>query len=140
VLGILSNPCYAGAYVFGRRRTGRMVEPDGSVRTHTRQLPREDWEVTIREHHPGYITWEQFETNHARLAANRTNAGERPAREGSALSQGIIVCGACGRAMSTRYQGQRGYYECAHSRADRTATTACRSVRADIVDAADCRL
>lgn len=134
VLGILSNPCYAGAYVFGRRRTRRMVDPDGTVRTRTRELPPDEWEVVIRDHHPGYIDWDTFEANHARLAANRTNAGERPVREGTALCQGIIVCGSCGRAMSTRYQGQHGYYECAHSRADRTTTDTCRSVRADVVD------
>src|SRR6266545_3223742 len=29
--GILSNPVYAGAYVFGRRRTRQVVQPDGSV-------------------------------------------------------------------------------------------------------------
>lgn len=136
VLGILSNPCYAGAYVFGRRRTRRTVDADGTVRTRTQELSREDWEVCIHEHHPGYIDWETFEANHVRLAANRTNAGERPAREGSALCQGIIVCGGCGRTMSTRYQGDRGYYECAHSRADRTTTAVCRSVRADVVDTA----
>jgi DNA invertase Pin-like site-specific DNA recombinase len=136
VIGILSNPCYAGAYVFGRHRTRKTVDPDGTVHTRTQVVDRDDWDVVIRDHHPGYISWETFDANRARLAANRTNAGERPAREGSALCQGIIACGGCGRAMSTRYQGQRAYYECAHARADRTTTDACRSVRADVVDAA----
>ena len=136
VLGILSNPCYAGAYVFGRRRTRRMVEADGTVRTRTRELPQEEWEVLIRGHHPGYIDFATFEANQARLAANRTNAGERPPREGTALCQGLIVCGGCGRAMSTRYQGRHGYYDCSSSRADRTTIETCRSVRADVVDAA----
>jgi DNA invertase Pin-like site-specific DNA recombinase len=136
VLGVLSNPCYAGAYVFGRHRTRRMIDPDGTVRTRTQELPPEEWEIVIRDHHPGYIDFATFETNQARLAANRTNAGERPPREGVALCQGIIVCGSCGRAMSTRYRGNHGYYECAHSRADRTTTATCRSVRADVVDGA----
>ncbi len=136
VIGVLSNPCYAGAYVYGRHRTRRMVDPDGTVRTRTEVVARDDWEVCIRDHHPGYITYAEFEANRARLEANRTNAGERPVREGAALCQGIIACGGCSRAMSTRYQGARGYYECAHSRADRTATAACRSVRADVLDAA----
>lgn len=136
VLGILSNPCYAGVYVFGRHRTRRVVAPDGTVRTRTQRLPREEWEVCIRDHHRGYIDFDAFEANQARLAANRTNAGERPVREGTALCQGIIVCAGCGRAMSTRYRGGRGYYECARSRADHTTTEACRSVRADVVDTA----
>jgi hypothetical protein len=36
----------------------------------------------------------------------------------------------------TRYQGGHGYYECNHARSDHTATTDCRSVRADTVDEA----
>lgn len=133
---ILANPCYAGAYAYGRHRTRKMVEPDGAVRTRTERVAVDDWEVCIHDHHPGYIDWATFEANRARLAANRTNTGARPPREGSALCQGIIVCGGCGRAMSTRYHGERGNYECAHSRADRTLTATCRSVTADVVDTA----
>jgi Recombinase zinc beta ribbon domain len=43
-------------------------------------------------------------------------------------------CGACGRAMSTRYQREGGYYECTHSRADHNATPGCRSVKTSVVD------
>ena len=136
VLGILSNPCYAGAYVYGRRRTRRCVQPDGSLRTGSEQRPLEAWEVVIRDHHVGYIDWEAYLRNRERLAANRTNAGERPVREGGALCQGIIVCGSCGRPMSTRYQGERGYYECSRARADHASTPTCRSVRADVIDEA----
>jgi hypothetical protein len=32
-LGVLSNPCYAGAYVFGRYRSRRTVRPDGTITT-----------------------------------------------------------------------------------------------------------
>jgi hypothetical protein len=32
--GILRNPAYAGAYVFGRRRSRQVVNPDGQVRAH----------------------------------------------------------------------------------------------------------
>ena len=57
------------------------------------------------------------------------HAGERPPREGEALLQGILLCGGCGRQMSTRYQAGRGYYECSKSRADHVETPRCRSVR-----------
>ena len=110
VLGILANPVYAGAYVFGRFRSRRAVDPDGSVRTVTTELPRAEWAVLIPDHHPGYLSWETFLANEARLAANRTNAGARPPREGAALCQGIVLCGSCGRAMSTRYAGGQPYY------------------------------
>lgn len=134
VLGILANPVYAGAYVFGRFRSRRAVNPDGTVRTVTTELPRAEWAVLIPDHHPGYIDWERFLANEAKLAGNRTNAGARPPREGVALCQGIVFCGSCGRAMSTHYAGGQPYYECARSRADHVATADCRSVRAATVD------
>ena len=139
---MLSNPAYAGAYVFGRFRSRRVVAPDGTIRTRTVELPRAEWATVIVDHHPGYITWERFLVTQARLAANRTSAGARPPREGPALCQGIVFCGACGRAMSTYHAGGHDYYDCAHARSDHTATPACRSVRADTVDAAvaDCLL
>ena len=134
VCSILANPAYAGAYVFGRFRSRRTVTPDGAVRTRTVELPRAQWPVCIQDHHRGYIGWETFLANEARLAANQTNAGARPPREGAALCQGIVVCGSCGRAMSTRYAGGQPYYECARARADHVATPDCRSVRAATVD------
>lgn len=135
VLGILANPCYAGAYVFGRRRSRQQVAADGTITTKTVELPRDQWQVVIADHHVGFITWEQYLANEARLTANCTHAGARPPREGSALCQGIVVCGGCGRPMSTRYQAGRGQYECG-SRADGVATPACRSVTAAVIDAA----
>ena len=137
VLGILANPTYAGAYVFGRYHSRRIVEPDGSVRTKITELPREEWPVVIRDHHPGYISWDDYLANGARLAANTTNAGARPPREGHALCQGIIACGSCGRPMSTRYhRNGLAAYECAASRADQMATPTCRSISAITVDEA----
>ena len=133
--GILRNPAYAGAYVFGRRRSRQVVDPDGSVRSSVTLLPPDQWEVLIRGHHRGYITWEDYLANQEKLAANRTNAGARPPREGTALCQGIVFCGACGRSMQVRYQDRLPRYECGHSRADHVATPLCGSVRADTVDA-----
>ncbi len=135
VLGILANPAYAGCYVFGRYRSRRRVNPDGTVRTTTVELPRAQWPVVIYDHHPGFISWDDFLANQARLAANITNQGARPPREGIALCQGIICCGGCGRPMSTRYHpGGRAAYECAASRADQMATPGCRSVAAATLD------
>ena len=93
VLGVLSNPSYAGTYVFGRYQSHRCVEPDGTVRAKVVELPREKWPVVIHGHHPGYISWDDYLANQARLAANLTNAGARPPREGQALCQGIMTCG-----------------------------------------------
>ena len=83
MLGVLKNPRYAGAYVHGRYSSRRTVEPDGTVRTALVERPRAEWPVLIKDHHEGYITWADYLANEAKLAANRTNAGARPPREGS---------------------------------------------------------
>ncbi len=133
VLGVLKNPCYAGAYVHGRYTSRRTVDPGGTVHTTITERPRAEWPVLIKDHHEGYITWADYLANEARLAANRTNAGARPPREGSALCQGIIYCGSCGKPMRTSYHTDaRPSYECA--RADRLTTPTCRSVAAATVD------
>ncbi|TQC38354.1 recombinase, partial [Rhodococcus sp. WS4] len=134
VLKVLKNPCYAGAYVHGRYTSRRTVEPDGTVHTGQIERPRSEWPVLIHDHHEGYLTWPDYLANETKLAANRTNAGARPPREGSALCQGILVCGSCGKPMCTNYRtDQRPSYECS-SRADRLTTPNCRSVVAFTVD------
>ena len=134
VLGVLKNPCYAGAYVHGRYTSRRRIDPDGTVHTGLIERPRTEWPVLIVDHHDGYIGWADYLANEARLAANRTNAGARPPREGSALCQGIIACGSCGKPMRTNYHtDQRPSYECS-SRADRITTPDCRSIAASTVD------
>ena len=136
VLGVLKNPGYAGVYVFGRYSSHRTVDPGGTVHTAIVERPRADWPVLIKDHHEGYITWADYLTNEAKLAANHTAAGARPAREGTALCQGIISCGSCGKPMMTNYHtDQRPAYECS-SRRDRLTTPSCRSVAAACVDTA----
>jgi len=101
VLGVLQNPCYAGAYVHGRYTCTRRVDPDGTVHAGLVERPRSEWPVLIRDHHQGYLGWSDYLANEAKLAGNRTNTGARPPREGSALCQGIIACGSCGKPMRT---------------------------------------
>jgi DNA invertase Pin-like site-specific DNA recombinase/predicted site-specific integrase-resolvase len=134
-LGVLSNPCYAGTYVYGRFATQRRVEPDGTVRTGIKLLPREQWPILLHDHHEGYWSWADFVATEAKLKANCTHDGARPPREGLALCQGIMFCGSCGRPMTTRYHhDQQAAYGCSLSRADHEATATCRSIRADVVD------
>jgi DNA invertase Pin-like site-specific DNA recombinase len=116
VLRTLHNPRYAGAFVYGRRRERK--GPDG--KTFHETLPRDQWTALIPDAHPGYITWEQFEHNQTRLAANAqaygTDRAAGPAREGPALLQGLAICGRCGRRMTVRYHQRRGVqvpdYQC----------------------------
>lgn len=105
---ILTNPAFAGAYAYGRKRTERRVT-DGVVSEHQRRAPREEWHVCIEDHHPGYITFERYLANQQQLRANwRPPRGEGggAAREGRALLQGLIRCGRCGRRMQVGYSGK----------------------------------
>ena len=105
---ILTNPVFAGAYAYGRKRTERLVV-DGVVRERQRRTPREEWHVCIEGHHAGYITFERYLANQQRLRSNwRPPRGEGggAAREGRALLQGLIRCGRCGRRMQVGYSGK----------------------------------
>jgi len=126
----LKNPTYAGVYTFGKTREVRRVLPDGSVRSTRRRRAREEWTVLIEDHHAGYLTWAEFLVTEAKLAANNTKRGARPVREGTALCQGIIMCGTCGGRVGTRCSRKdcKVTYLCAEP------TVRCRTVTADTVD------
>jgi Recombinase len=71
---ILTNPCYAGVYAYGRKRLRRTVE-DGVVRERVVLAPREEWHAFLPDHHAGYITLERWEANQERLRANVLTPG-----------------------------------------------------------------
>jgi len=139
--GILVNPTYAGVYVFGRYQSAKQVGPSGEIITLSRAMPEDSWRVTIRDHHEGYIDWDQFVANRQRLAANRTN-GEvlpGPAREGLCLLQGITLCGHCGRRLGVHYTGNDGIYpvyQCLWRHREALTTRACMTVPATPLDQA----
>jgi hypothetical protein len=72
--------------------------------------------VLIREHHPGFIDWDEFEANQVRLSSNTRPRPHEPTgavREGTALLQGIATCGRCGRGLRVCYTGRTsspGYF------------------------------
>jgi len=103
VLFLLHNPRYAGAFAFGRSRWTR--RPDGNVQC--RRVPPDQWQVLIPSAHPGYIHWSDYQENQRRLKESARAYGRDrcygPPREGSALLQGLVICGVCGQRMSVRY-------------------------------------
>lgn len=131
---ILRNPTFAGAYVSGRFKSERVIDADGNISTRTVELPADRWEVIIHDHHPGYISRDTFDANQRQLAANRSQRGARPPREGAALLQGVVLCGHCGTGMGVCYSSaDTAHYRC-RSRLDQTHTPGCRSVSAALVD------
>jgi hypothetical protein len=120
---MLRNPCYAGAFVYGRTGTQtRLVEGRAQRRAGRLAKPMDQWEVLIREHHPGYLCWEQYLKNQRLMAKNRAlRAGESggAAKSGTALLSGLLRCGCCGRKLQVRYSGREGKVARYHCRGDR---------------------
>jgi hypothetical protein len=138
VRNILQNPAYAGAYVYGRRQKDPGRCRPGSVRR-TVKMAIADWAVCLQAAHPGYTSWEDFMANQRRLAdnVNRYEAGHSGVpRKGSALLQGIAICGRCGRRLSLRYTGPNGDYPvyCCRVDRDQRGSALCQEVRALPVD------
>lgn len=115
---VLTNPVYAGVYVYGKTRQERFVDDAGRVRKRIKKLPRDEWSVFIRDHHTGFIDWATFEGNQKRIAQNtrpRPHKGSGAVREGSALLQGLAACCHCGRRLAVHYSGRYSApgYHCA---------------------------
>lgn len=85
---VLTNPVYAGAYTYGKTRHERYIDAQGVLRARTRRLPRSQWSVLIRDHHPGYIDWATFEANQQRLG---TNIRPEPHQAGGAVREGAAL-------------------------------------------------
>jgi DNA invertase Pin-like site-specific DNA recombinase len=115
---VLTNPFYAGVYVYGRTQQLSYIDESGRVRKRSKKRPRTEWPVFIHDHHRGFIDWATFEANQKRLAQNtrpRPHQGGGAVREGTALLQGIAACGSCGRRLKVHYTGRSSTpgYHCA---------------------------
>jgi DNA invertase Pin-like site-specific DNA recombinase len=100
-----------------RARESRTRIVDGrATRTSGHQKPLARWTALIRDHHPGYISWEQFERNQRLLEENTHMKGtmaRKAGRGGQCVLAGLLRCARCGRMLHVMY-GRRGYarYEC----------------------------
>jgi uncharacterized protein YndB with AHSA1/START domain len=118
VHNVLTHPAYAGAYVFGKTRQQRYLGEDGQLRVRRRKLPQGEWEVLIKDHHRGFLDWDTYQANQARIRGNIRPMAHEPGtgavREGCALLQGLATCATCGRKLAVYYDGPSkstpGYY------------------------------
>ena len=86
---MLTNPTYAGAYAWGRKRSKGSAE-----------LPLEArWRHLLKDHHAAYISWSEFVDNQQRISSGRW-----PVRSQSGgLLSGLLRCGVCGWKMRVTY-------------------------------------
>lgn len=118
VLQILQHPMYAGAYVFGRHGQRTRVVDGRAMKTEGHRKPIEAWNVLLRDHHPGFISWEQFEENQSMISENahmQKRMSRKSARGGQALLTGLVRCARCARMMRVFYGMRSGHahrYQC----------------------------
>ena len=117
VITLLKNPFYAGVYAYGKSETQTILIDGRARRGYGRRKPFEMWEVMIKDHHEGYIDWEEYERNQKQLAVNNYGfaGGVKSGRGGRALLSGMITCGRCGNRLSVVYTGNpqsRPVYRC----------------------------
>lgn len=132
---ILTNPTYAGAYAYGRRRTETPggLGPPGP----RRRFALDALEVLLHDHHPAYLPWDRYLANRARLRDNtRQFAASRGApRPGPALLTGLVSCGKCGCRMQVHYDATSPPDTC-RTRKKRYGEPVCQSLTIDHVDRA----
>jgi DNA invertase Pin-like site-specific DNA recombinase len=118
VMQILHNPVYAGAYAFGRVGQRTSIVDGRSRKTNGHKKPRDEWSMLIYDHHPGYISWQEYEKNQRLLLENahmKKNCDRKSGRGGRALLTGLMRCGRCGRMMRVFYgmaKGNAHRYQC----------------------------
>ncbi|WP_229188239.1 recombinase family protein [Bradyrhizobium oropedii] len=135
ISGILRNPAYAGAFVYGRTKSCRTSYASGKLKT--ARCPMAEWKVVVKDRYPAYIDWDGFERiqamlrdNHAEYQRNQTRGVPR---EGAAILQGITWCGRCGHKMSIQYKGGSRYV--CNSLLNHQGKTLCQHLPADPIDA-----
>jgi len=105
----LTHPAYAGAYVPMPARMSTAGPARNATLTPAAALARDQWEVLIPDHHPGFTDWDTYQANQARIGTNIRPQARQPGtgavREGCALLQGLATCGTCGRKLAIFYAG-----------------------------------
>lgn len=142
VYSILTNPAYAGAFAYGRSQVDPARRASGQSKTGRVSKPMEEWIHLQQDVYPAYISWEQYMVNQEKLHQNATQFRESmkgaqgAVREGVALLQGLVRCGACGCRMTVRHR-QNGHcrYVC-EKRSRQLGEPLCASIQGIDIDAA----
>jgi DNA invertase Pin-like site-specific DNA recombinase len=130
IVDVLKNPIYAGAFVYGRTMR-RIVLKDGRQhRTAGHARPPEEWPLVLRDHHPGYLTWADYEANQQVLRENAAMRGKlrHAVKGGTALLAGLLRCRECGRPLHVSYRGREGKsatYRCQRPMSDQGRAVCC---------------
>ncbi len=103
IANVLSNPNYAGDYVFQRTK---WVKVAGNRRPRLVKRPQSEW-IPFPAHHEAYVSQQDWQAIQAALASRRPTV-RPPIGRGPALLQGLLWCGTCERSLHTRYSVRAG--------------------------------
>jgi hypothetical protein len=112
VLGILSNPAYAGAFTYGKTKVLPQLK-GGCGRPRQRRRPMNEWSVIVKDRYPSYVTWEAFEKIQSVLRDNHADYERKKSRgiprTGAVLLHGMTWCGRCGHKLVVHYKNRLEY-------------------------------
>jgi DNA invertase Pin-like site-specific DNA recombinase len=133
VIKVLTNPAYAGVFVYGRTR---IIHENGTPTSRRKHIAADSWKACVPGKYPAYVSPENFEKIAAMLRDNRGEYERRKSRgiprDGKALLQGIVYCGECGHKMTVQYKGH-ARYTCHYLHAQ-AGEPICQHVLADRID------
>lgn len=115
ILEMLRNPTYAGIYVRGRRKAFTMLDENQHKQTKYKRVPREQWDIFLKDHHEAYISQQQWERHVKTIEANanvRGQASKGSPGVGDSLMAGLLRCKRCGSRVQARYSSSSVRYAC----------------------------
>jgi len=115
ILEMLRNPTYAGIYVRGRRKAFAMLDENQHKQTKYKRVPREQWDIFLKNHHEAYLSEQQWERHVEKIEANanvRGQASKGSPGSGASLMAGILRCRRCGSRVQARYSSSAVRYTC----------------------------
>jgi len=127
---VLTNPIYAGTYVYGRSGSQVRIESGRKRISRGIRRPQDKWDIIIHDHHEGYISWNDYERNQGIISSNANMKGamvKGSVRDGGGLLAGLLRCGHCGRKLNVLHNNTRG-----------SARYACRDAGGNHGHRADC--
>lgn len=122
---VLTNPVYAGSYVYGRTVGVATITDDGSIRRKIARKRTDEASVLLHDRHDGYIdraTFDRIQAMITRNSQSRRRPGPGAPRIGQALLAGLLRCRRCGAKLVVNYSGTQvrvHRYECSRANVDR---------------------
>jgi DNA invertase Pin-like site-specific DNA recombinase len=118
---IVTNPLYAGIYIYPKTKTKTRVVDGKIVKTRGYRTTEEDKVFVIEDLFVSYISKEEYYRNQKMIAENANKHGQSvagSAREGRSILCGLLRCGHCGRKLCVRYRSGSfsPYYFCRGAR------------------------